>query len=193
MKSILKRWNITVAELTELIDTNPSLRGLVLGYVAELQFRKLLINFPVIRYLGKDDDHDRKNKGDCLIEYKGKRFRVEVKSLQTNSIKRTNDTYFGKTQVDASDSRTIPLPDGSEISTTCLLRGGFDLLAVNCFAFDEQWRFVFAANANLPASTYTKYSEYQRQQLLATLVSVTWPPEYPFCNSPIPVLDSLIK
>ena len=193
MTSILERWNITVDELTELIDANPSLRGMMLGYVAELQLRKLLVVFPEIRYLGKGDDHDRSSKGDCLIEYKGKQFRVEAKSLQTNSIKHTNGIHFGKANVDASDKRAVSLPDGSRIETTCLLRGGFDMLAVNCFAFEEQWRFVFAANADLPSTSGKKYSEYQRQHLLATLVPVTCPPEPPFYDSPIPVLDVLLE
>jgi hypothetical protein len=47
------------------------------------------------------------------------------------------DRWQGKAQVDASDSRTISLPDGSTMKTTCLLRGEFDILAVNCFAFGE--------------------------------------------------------
>jgi hypothetical protein len=193
MTSILIRWNITIAEFTELVDANPSLRGIMLGYVAELQLRKFLPTFPGVHYLGKGDDHNRDDKGDCLIEYKGRRFRVEVKSLQTKTIKRVNGKFFGKAQVDASDRRPVLLPDGSELKTTCLLRGDFDILAVNCFSFDNQWRFVFAANADLPASAYKEYSEYQRQHLLATMVSVVWPPESPFYDSLIPVLNALVK
>jgi len=34
-ESILKRWDVTEAELTELIEHNPSLRGILLGYIAE--------------------------------------------------------------------------------------------------------------------------------------------------------------
>jgi hypothetical protein len=193
MSSILERWNITVEELTELTDTNPSLRGIMLGYVAELQLRKFLGTFPEIRYLGKGDDHDRKDKGDCLIQYKGKQFRVEAKSLQTNTIKRIDGVYHGKAQVDASDKRPVQLPDGSKITTTCLLRGEFDILAVNCFSFDQKWRFVFAQNADLPSSSYRKYSDYERQHLLASTVSVTMPPTLPFYDCPITVLETLIK
>ncbi len=35
--SILERWDITPEELTEVIDQNPSLRGMILGYLAELK------------------------------------------------------------------------------------------------------------------------------------------------------------
>jgi len=34
-KSILKRWALTEEELTEIIRQNPSMRGLMLGYIAE--------------------------------------------------------------------------------------------------------------------------------------------------------------
>ncbi len=37
-KSILDRWGITEHDLTELVDKNPSLRGIMLGYVAEKKF-----------------------------------------------------------------------------------------------------------------------------------------------------------
>jgi hypothetical protein len=170
----------------------------MLGYVAELQLKKYLTSFSDIRYLGKDDDHNRKNKGDCLIEYKGKQFRIEVKSLQTKTVnkiidKNGNVSYSGKTQVDASDRRIICLPDGSELNTTCLLRGEFDVLAVNCFMFEEDWRYVFSKNTDLPVSSYKSYTDYQRQHLIATLVPVTWPPVPPFYDTPIPVLDSLLE
>ncbi len=34
-QSILKRWGLTEQELTEIIQENPSMRGLMLGYIAE--------------------------------------------------------------------------------------------------------------------------------------------------------------
>ena len=70
---------------------------------------------------------------------------VEVKSLQTSLCKYLgNDHWTGKAQVDGSDRRTVKFIDGTELNTTLLLRGEFDLLAVNCFVFGEKWRFVFA-------------------------------------------------
>jgi len=40
-QSILQRWSITADELTAAIDANPSLRGMLLGYVAEHHLRKM--------------------------------------------------------------------------------------------------------------------------------------------------------
>ena len=193
-ESILSRWEISEAELSELVQQNPSLRGIMLGYVAEKKFHDSFLRHPDITEARKDDDHDRRRKGDRRIIYQGQAFIVEVKSLQTNLVKHLDgDTWIGKTQVDASDNREISFPDGSKLKTTCLRRSEFDLLAVNCFAFGEQWRFAFALNAELPANTYKKYTAYQRQHILPTLITVTWPPQPPFTDNPFPLLDKLIR
>lgn len=193
-ESILKRWGITERELTELVEQNPSLRGILLGYVAEKKFHDNFLNHPDIPEKQKDDDHDRKKKGDRRIVYKGHTILIEVKSLQTNSVKKLGDDIWqGKGQVDASDRRVISLPDESKLNTTCLLRDEFDLLAVNCFAFGEQWRFAFALNSELPENTYKKYSEYQRKHLLPSLITVDWPLQPPFTDNLFELLDKLIR
>src|SRR5437879_9972746 len=104
--SILKRWGITEDELTDLVDHNPSLRGILLGYVAERKFHDMYLSKPGISDARKDDDHDRSRKGDRQITYKGLNFIIEVKSLQTNMVEQVGpDAGKAKSQVDASDSR----------------------------------------------------------------------------------------
>jgi hypothetical protein len=193
-QSILKRWGITERELTELVDQNPSLRGILLGYVAEKKFHDSYLSHPDITEKGKDDDHDRKKKGDRRIVYKGHTFLIEVKSLQTNSVKYLGgDSWVGKAQVDASDRRLVTLPNKTTLNTTCLLRGEFDLLAVNCFAFGEKWRFAFALNSELPENTYPKYTAYQRKHLLPSLITVQWALQPPFTDNLFALLDKLIQ
>ncbi len=68
-QSILNRWEITEQELTELVDQNPSLRGIFLGYVAEKKFHDTFLNHPAITEKKKDDDYDRKKKGGRRIVY----------------------------------------------------------------------------------------------------------------------------
>lgn len=198
--TILRRWGITAQELTELVEHNPSLRGIMLGYVAEFQLMKrLLAASAEIQDMGKGDNHDRTRKGDRTIAFRGRSIRVESKSLQTASICRmtdpeTGNTFWaGKAQVDASDRRTVKFPDGSTLETTCLLCGEFDLLAVNCFAFEERWEFAFARNADLPRSRFAAYTDYQRRHLLASLVEVTWPPRPPFYSDSLPVLEAIAR
>jgi hypothetical protein len=191
-ETILERWNIDEEVLTKLIDENPSLRGMLFGYVAEYQFSKIWLSHPDVSYAIKPDDHNRKKKGDRLIMYKGKEFSIEVKSLQTAMIQKNPDgTFTGKAQCDGSDRRIVTFADGSQLNTTCLLGGEFDMLAINCFAFQGRWDFAFARNEDLPRSSFRKYTKEQQKLLLASLVPVTWPPKPPFFADPFVVLDRI--
>lgn len=192
-KTILDRWDMTPEELTELVENNPSLRGMILGYLAELKLEKLWLSGDDVSEVTKHDDHDRKKKGDRVIRYKGQEVIFESKSLQSAMIEKTEEGWMGKAQVDASDRREIVLPDNSRITTTCLQKGEFDILAVNVFAFEEKWRFVFAKNSDLPTSSYRNYTPYQRQHLLATLVTVHWPPRPPFSDEPFTLMNEIIQ
>lgn len=189
--SVLKRWGLTEQELTEIIQENPSMRGLMLGYIAEYKLRKMHFSDPVFDKVHKADDHDRSKKGDLTVTYNGREFKIECKSLQTNSIKKTEEGYEGKYQCDASDRRTVKLRGGKKIETTCLLVGEFDIIGVNLFSFEEKWRFAFALNEDLPRSNFQKYPPSIRQQLLATLMPISWPLKPPYIESPIPLLERL--
>ena len=190
--SILERWKLTSSALTKLVDETPSLRGMLLGYVAERKLQDIWLSGDDIKYLGKFDDHDRINKGDHIIEFQSQRFVIESKSLQSGMVEKDGDTWRGRAQVDASDRRSITLEDGTQIETTLLMVGEFDVLAVNCFAFEQEWKFVFARNSDLPRSTYSRYSSRVRDQLIASLVPVSWPPEPPFTDDLREVLNQLL-
>jgi hypothetical protein len=192
-KSVLKEWDITEQELTKLVHDNPSLRGMMLGYIAEYKFEILCLNNPKITESVKDDDHDRTKKGDRRIVYKDKTFIIEVKSLQTKmTIKTGDDEWEGKAQVDGSDRRIIQFDDGTELNTTLLKRGEFDILAINCFGFGNKWRFLFCKNKDLPTSTFSKYTPEQQKHLIASLIAVKWPPEPPFTDDIFQLLDELL-
>jgi hypothetical protein len=163
---------------------------MLLGYVAEYKLRSMwFIGRPGVTHHVKHDDHDRKKKGDLVVTYKTHPFIIESKSLQTNSIREEGGVWFGKAQCDASDRRIVTFTNGS----TCLLAGEFDILAVNLFAFENQWRFVFAKNSDLPRSTYRKYTPEQQAELLASLISVRWPPEPPFSEEPFSLMNEMLK
>ncbi len=166
---------------------------MLLGYVAEHKFREMVEVHPEISSSRKYDDHDRSRKSDRIIVYKGEEFSVEVKSLQTKMVKKDGAVWRASAQVDASDRRIIKFPDNSELNTTLLLRGQFDILAVNCFAFRNKWDFVFALNRDLPKSTYRKYTPEQQAQLIASLVRVSWPTGPPFVADPFSLLEQLFQ
>ena len=191
--NILEIWGITVDDLSRAILENGSLRGMIFGYVAEIKLRGLLEGHPEVSFITKDDDHDRKNKADLRIRYRGQEFRLESKSLQSNSIRQMPDgSWVGKAQVDGSDRRTVKFDDGTSLETTLLRPGDFDVLAVNCFAFEKEWFWAFASNQELPRSSYAKYTPEQRQGLIASLVTVTKPVGGIFRDDLFTLLDSML-
>lgn len=193
MQNVLDFWEISVEELSEAILNNGSLRGMVFGYVAEIKLREILQKHPEVREITKDDDHDRKKKGDLHLIYKNHEWKIEAKSLQTARNKRLEDgTFSGVSQVDASDRRMVTLPDGSQIQTTNLVVGEFDVLAVNCFTFENKWHFAFARNQDLPRTNFRNYTPAQREHLLATTVPLTWPPKGIFRTDVWTLLDEMI-
>lgn len=96
--SILQEWDIDENYFTAVVKENPSLRGMILGYIAERKLKDLFISKAQTDNHRKDDDHDREKKGDLTLAYKGQEIIIEVKSLQTNSI-----------QIQLPDGRWIPM------------------------------------------------------------------------------------
>lgn len=191
--SYLKRWGITFEVLEMIVAAAPSLRGMLFGYVAEHQLKKWL--FPPgetrISPLPKPDDHDRKSKGDVYLSYKGRTIKIESKCLQTNSVKNENGLWSGIFQCDASDRREVILPTGQKVSTTCLLVGEFDIVAVGLFQFGEQWRFAFAKNCDLPHPP--KMAPEIAKHLIKSSIAITWPLKPPFSEVPFPLFDEIVS
>ena len=198
MKNILERFEISVGEFTEIVDANPSLRGFILGYIGEAKAKKLIKENPSVSDIYKPDDHNRKSKGDLYIKYKGKEFRIEVKSLQTNDVQNLGgDNWVGKYQCDASDSREIGLPNGHVVKPTSLLVGEFDVVAV--YQFGNTWRFAFAKNEELPRSKERKatkksssISAEDANYLIKGTLPITWPLKSPYTDDLFSLLDSML-
>jgi hypothetical protein len=191
-RGYLQEWEVTFPELEQALLENPSLRGFVFGYVAEIRLRELLKKNSQISSIQKFSDHDRRHKNDLALRYREIPFTVEVKSLQTASIRRAGDGWVATFQCDASDRRPVSLPNGETVETTCLKVGEFDLVAVNLFEAERRWQFAFALNVDLPRSNSPKYTTEQQQWLLATSVKITWPLKPPFEPEPWGLLERLV-
>jgi len=190
---MLEDWQVTRAELNEILSTRPSARGHLFGFVAEYKLTKMFFTDPRIQSLRRYDDHDRTRPGDFGFIYRGMPVNVSVKSLQTSSVKPISSTeYKGRCQCDASDKSEKTLPNGEKLKTTNLVVGGFDLLAVNIFHFGQKWRFAFAKNIDLPRSKGRMYTDTQRAYLLATSIPMTWPLAAPFHDEPFTPLDEIV-
>jgi hypothetical protein len=190
---ILEQWGVTLDEINDILAERPSVRGILLGFIAEYKLAQIWFsNDPRVDSLERYKNHDRTRAGDLGFRYKGVLVSVQVKSLQSSSVLKTKTGYKGTFQCDASDRRLVRLPNGESVETTCLLVGGFDLLAVNLFEFGQEWRFAFAKNSDLPRTTSSKYTPEQRKFLLATSVRITWPLQPPFYEDPFTVLDIIV-
>jgi hypothetical protein len=157
----------------QVIRDNPSLRGFVYGYVSEMEFERHYLKSRKEEF-SKDDDH-KKTKSDRTVIFKGQPISIQVKSVQTNSIRFVDGRFVAKVQNDASDRRRVILPNGAKLETTCYLVGEYDILAVSLHAFTGKWRFALKENSKLQRSASKKYAENERQYLLATLETIQFP------------------
>lgn len=195
METILDKWQVSAEELTKIVQENPSLRGFILGYIGEYKARAFFEGHNGIEHVKKYDDHDRTSKGDISFYYKGREFKVEVKSLQTNSVKQAGkDAWNGKFQCDASDKREIHLSNGHTVTTTCLAVGEFDIVAVSLYAFGDQWRFAFAKNVDLPhpGNRSRNIDVEDREYLIKTSIDISWPLQAPFTTDVYSLLDDMV-
>jgi hypothetical protein len=190
--SLLEAWSLTAEELSEIVSQNPSMRGLMFGFVAEYKLKREWLLRPEIENLDRPRSHDRKRKYDFYFDYKGRGIRVEVKCLDTPKVKEVSGGYEGTFQCNASDTTPVPLPNGETVSTNCLVVGGFDLLAVCLYSFGNSWRFAFALNEDLPCSTSRKYTPEQQRYLLLSSMKISWPLRAPFVDNPFGLLDRLL-
>lgn len=190
--TVFDKWGFTVEEVSDLIEANPSFKGLVAGYLAEVQLRRMHFSDGRAKYIGKADDHDRTRSGDLIIEYRGYTFDVESKSLNGTNFKFIDGVWYGKAQIDGSDSRPKKLPDGSVVSTVLLPYGTFDIVAVNLFEFTQEWRFIFAKNKDLPSSKHRKLTPEQQKFLIMSNQTVSWPPQAHWTDDPYKLMDEII-
>ena len=170
-----RNWNTDPDTLMRILQENPSVRGMVYGSVSEHHFvTHLSETLQVIRH-HKDDDH-KKTKSDRTFVHQDRVFTVQIKSLQTNSIKPLGNGKFKATvQNDASDKRPVTLPNGQTVTTTCYKVGEYDVLAVSLQPFTGKWDYAFKKNTNLRRTE--KYDVETNKYLLATLEPIEYPLE----------------
>ncbi len=167
--------------MANVMEQVPSVRGMVYGNVAEVRFAEwLVLNGVPIGDQARDDDH-AKTKSDRTITFEGRRYTIQLKSMQTNSIRETGPAQFSaKVQCDASDRRTVRLSTGKQVETTCYPAGEFDILGVGLHPFLGEWDFAFRLNTSLARSErQTKLTKHlnadELAELLKTLVPIEWP------------------
>lgn len=178
--------SVSPEELVRSIKNAPSLRGMILGYIAELKFKEFIEANLDFENIYKPDDHDRtQNKVDLGFTYKNRLITVQLKSIQTNSIcwRTTDNKLVAKVQNDGSDRRKVILPNGNEVETTNYRIGDYDILAVPLFPFSGKWDFAFKLNRECRKTTSKKYSDDDRKFLLSTMEEIEFPLSAPWTSN----------
>lgn len=174
------RWTDTEIVM-QVLQGIPSVRGMVYGNLAEVQLSRWLEDNGIpLDYQTRDDDH-AKTKSDRTIIYKGRRYTIQVKSIQTNKIKENGEGGFRAiVQCDGSDCRPVTLPNGHRVETTNYKTDEFMILATPLHPFTQRWDFAFRLNSTLERTPSKKYSAEDRRYLLKTTVPISWPLEDPW-------------
>ena len=171
--------SVSPDELITAIKNAPSLRGMILGYIAEVKFEsEVLLPHALTDDIRSFDDHNRaENKADRAFVYRGKRITVQLKSIQTNSIKWSfeHESLLADVQNDGSDRRPVLLPNGNTVVTTNYRIGDYDVLAVPLFPFTGNWDFAYKLNRDCRLTSSTKYALDDAKYLLSTVEKITYP------------------
>ena len=189
---LLLNWDITAEELSEIVAENPSMRGLMFGFVAEYKLKKEWLLRRGITNLDRPRSHDRKQKCDFTFDYRGINVKVEVKCLDTPKVRLNDGVYKGTFQCNASDTTKVTLPNGRKVTTNCLAVDSFDILAVCLFAFGNKWQFAFARNRDLPRTTWHKYTPAEQKYLFKSTMKISWPLQAPYTLDLFALLDGLV-
>lgn len=190
----IKSWELSLNDLELMIAENPHVYSPVSGFLAEYKCRQLhLENNKNIAKIVRPTGYDKQEKGDFSFLYKDEPIRLEIKSLDGPSVNDLGtDRWRGTFQCNASDAREVSLPNGSRVKTNCIVSGGWDVLAVNLYAFGNQWRFAFAQQNALPRAS-TIYKQESRQYLLASSMQISLPLCAPYTWELESVLDAVIR
>lgn len=134
---------------------------------------------------------EKKTSQNRTITYKRRTYSIQLKSLQTNSIKFSaeNNRLEAIVQNDGSDKRTVALPDGTKIETTLYRRGDYDILAVPLFPFTGKWDFAYKRNRDCRLCTHHAYSKKAQAQLLASTEPITYPLDKTWTTELLSLLD----
>lgn len=183
--------NISREQLVSMIKSHPCVRGMISGYISEMKFKEFLAQYEDVSDCFKPKDHDRVlNKADLIFCYGNNSISVQIKSIQTRSVKWKNNKYIGNIQNDASDKRNIILPNNEQITTTNYQIGEYDILAVPLFLFTNEWTFAYKLNKHCRKSTSKKYSRSQRQYLLSTIEKISYPLDTDWTTDIITLLET---
>ena len=200
------QWELDPAEFNRIVHENSNALSAIFGYVAEERLREMFLeDDPRVQNVRSPQDQDADDKGDWAFSYRGEQMKIEVKSLQTHTIERA-DTAQSKLGEEnepvqwkagfhlkgSSDQRTVEY-ESEEYSTTLMnvAESDVDVIAVNLYQIEKEWRFAFLKVEDLPRSK-GNYPDGLRGQLARSQITLTLPLREPFVDEPYELMDEIL-
>lgn len=190
MQDILSFLDISLDDLTNLSKENVNIFSMLYGYSAEVHIRNYFDSDARITDLKKYDDHDKLNRHDLAVMYKGREYTIEVKCIQNSSLKINDDTWAGQVQVQNSSGHFQTLPNGEEFYSKLREFGQFDILAIATNALGNGWEFRFMLNRDLPITRAKKVPDEYKHIFINTTIPVS-PDTENLSSDPFVLLERL--
>ena len=173
----------SLSDIEGLVKENPSLRGYLQGYLAELRLKERLLSCPGVSSVSKIPDSSSV-KGDFYVEYLGNTLTVEAKSFRSHSAKYNplSESWSASVQCKNPGTRLLNVAGRGLVQAVCVEEGRFDVLAVCTYPVTGQWSFLFCPEFFLPRAE--KKPGYLQSSFTVDVLNT--PGVYP---DPVPVFD----
>jgi hypothetical protein len=201
-------WKLDPEEFNRIIHKNSNALSAIFGYVAEERLREMFLeDDPRIEKLRSPEDQDSADKGDWAFDWRGHPMKIEVKSLQTHTIERadSDQTTLGEDDglpiewragfhlKGTSDQREVEF-EGETYNTTLMnvVDTDVDIMAVNLYRIEDEWRFAFIKVKDLPRSK-GNYPTGLRERLARSQIKLTIPLQDPYTDDLYYLMDEILE
>lgn len=202
-------WKLDPEEFNRIIDKNSNALSAIYGYVAEERLREAFLeDDDRVTNLRSPADQDSADKGDWAFQWRGEPMKIEVKSLQTHTIKEVNQDQATLTDDGSepirykagfhlkgtSDQRQIT-HEGEQYNTTLMdvEKTDVDIMGVNLYKIKDEWDFAFLKVDDLPRSKGSNYPDSLRQKLARSQIKLTIPLQDPYTKDLYGLMDEILE
>lgn len=192
---VTERYNLTLNEISEIVDMYRPLRASFDGHVSEFIFVKQYIKTcSRITEFHKPDNQDRSEKGDVTVVFDGVSLKIELKTILSGNrktlkrnphqVNTVEGSYWrGRFKTRTSSYKTITFSDGSQLNTLCVPRKQVDVFGVCVRPMTGKWEYMYCTTTDLPGTENKEFTPLQQQELLKPEMYVQWPPVFPWTDS----------
>ena len=199
---ITERYNMSLEEVSEMLDMYRPLQASFDGHAGEYAFVKNYVKScaRISEYRKPNTGLDHTDKGDLVVVFDGTPVRIELKTALTGFRvgKHRNPTqvdtvngpvwkYTFKTRT--SSYKTVHFSDQSTAFTLCVPYGLVDVYGVCVRPFTGKWEYMYCLTSDLPNNTNKNFTPLQQKELIRPTIKTYWPPQDPWTDSLETILE----